>query len=598
MWSYQPPLEDMLFVIDELLDVRRDWACIPEFADLDSTLCPQILEEAGKFATQVLAPLNARGDLEGCRFDDGAVTAPGGFADAYRIYCDAGWPALACDPASGGQGLPKILNTALYEMLNSVNAGWTMYPGLAYGAYECLRAFAPAPLREAYLPKIVSGEWLSTMCLTEPQAGSDVGLIRCRAEPRADASYAISGSKLFISGGDHDMTENIVHLVLARLPDAPPGTRGISLFLVPKFLTDGGGRTSNRVHCDGIETKLGIKGSATCTMRFESAVGWLIGEPHRGLKAMFVMMNAARLNVGMQGLGHAEMAYQNALRYAGERLQMHAARKPAGQPETRRAADPIVLQAAVRRTLLTQRAFVQGERALGYWAAHLLDVAEFHPDADERRRAHDLVSLLTPIIKAFFTENGFALSSAALQVWGGYGYLHGYGIEQSLRDSRVAMIYEGTNEIQALDLLVRKVIADRGRNLRSVLQWVLDEAERCAKLPECESFAETLRRTHGEVTRVTAALIAEGLEDPETGPRAGADFLRLIALLLLAAWWARAARLSLPRAAERFYGGKIETAKFFFDFVMPEASLRLELLERRRCPLPWLPVEEELHPHR
>jgi len=587
MWSYLPPLQDMQFVMVELLDVGRDWALIPRFAELDVGTVPQILQEAGKFAGQTLATINANGDLQGCRFQDGAVVTPDGFLEAYGRFREGGWPALACDAEFGGQGLPQILNAALYEMLNAANHGWTMYPGLAHGAYECLRAHASEQLKSVYLPKIVSGEWLTTMCLTEPQAGSDVGLIRTRAEPKPDGSYAVSGSKIFISGGEHDLTDNIVHLVLARLPDAPGGTRGISLFLVPKYIGSPASPERNRLRCEGIEKKMGIKGSATCVMNFDAAQGFMVGEPNRGLAAMFVMMNAARLNVGMQGLGHTEMAYQNAFRYAGERVQMRAVARPDNSEPATSGADPILLQPAMRKTLMTLRAFAQGERALAYWAAHLLDVAEFHPASEQRTRAHELVSLLTPIIKSFFTENGFALSSAALQVWGGYGYIHDYGIEQSVRDSRIAMIYEGTNEIQAIDLLVRKVIGDRGRNFGVLLQWVLDEANLCTFVSGCERFGETLRAVQDKLARITAAIIAESVREPEVGHRVANDFLRLVGLLLVGAWWARAARMAMPRASQDFYSSKLETARFYFDYVMPESNLRLTLLEQRHCAIPW-----------
>src|SRR5450631_3114608 len=590
MWSYSPPLRDMQFVMEELLSVRREWAQIPRFAELDADTAPQILEESGKFVGQTLAPTNSFGDLQGCRYEDGVVRTPEGFAEVYRRYCEAGWPGLACDIAWGGQGLPQILNAALYEMLNAANHAWTMYPGLSHGAYECLRTHASEAIKAEYLPKIVSGEWASTMCLTEPQAGSDVGLIRTRAEPQADGSYAVTGSKIFISSGEHDLTENIVHLVLARLPDAPAGTRGISLFLVPKRLS-GTASQPNGVRCDGIEKKMGIKGSATCVMSFTSAKGWLIGEPNRGLAAMFVMMNAARLNVGLQGLGHAEMAYQNALRYAGERVQSRAVTRPptAGAPHPS-GADPILFQPAVRRTLLSLRAFVEGERALAYWCAHLLDIAEFHPDGGRRTQAHDLVSILTPVVKGFLTDNGFALSSAALQLWGGYGYIHDYGIEQTVRDSRIAMIYEGTNEIQAIDLLVRKMIGDGGVKFGQLLQLVGAEAELCAATPGCERFAEALGIIHSSLAKLTGELVAESKETPELAPRIATDFLRLVGLVLLGSLWARAARLAIPRAADAFYAAKRETAQFFFDQLLPESQWRLDLVNRRRCELPWVEV--------
>lgn len=589
MWSYTPPSRDMLFVIEDLLKARDDWAEIPRFANLDADTAPAILEEAGKFAAQVLAPTNSPGDLQGCRLENGAVRTPDGFAEAYRRYCEAGWPALACDPDVGGQGLPQIINAALYEMLFAVNHSWTMYPGLAHGAYECLRIHGTEHLKSLYLPKIVSGEWLSTMCMTEPQAGSDVGLIRTRAEPQTDGSYTINGSKIFISGGDHDMTNNIVHLVLARLPDAPIGTKGISLFLVPKTILGPEGNTANSVRCDGIEGKMGIKGSATCVTTFNGAKGWIIGEPNRGLAAMFVMMSSARLYVSLQGLGHAEMAYQNARRYATERLQMRAVTKPGtpgSSPKT--SADPIAYQPAIRKIILTMRAFVEGERALGYWCAHLLDLAEHHPDPSRRKDAHEQVSLLTPVLKSFLTEKGFVLSSAALQVWGGYGYLHGFGIEQTLRDSRVAMIYEGTNEIQAIDLLIRKVISDGGRAFSGLMQILITEADLCQFVPGCSSFGEELHRIHSKIMMATASIVEESNEYQDYPHRIAGDFLSAVCLALIGSLWARAARISVPRAAEAFFRRKLETARFYFDYLLPETHFRLDLIARRSCPIPWI----------
>lgn len=591
MWAYIPPLRDMRFVIAELLAVQDDWAEMPPFAALDADATAQILEEAGKFAADVVAPLNGAGDLQGCRYEEGRVAAPDGFAAAYRRFCDAGWPALACDRADGGQGLPQIINAALYEMLFATNHAWSMYPGLAHGAYECLRAHAPEHLKSSYLPHIVSGEWLATMCLTEPQAGSDVGLLRTRAEPRLDGSYTVTGSKIFISGGEHDLTDNIVHLVLARLPDAPVGTKGISLFLVPKRLP--GENRDNLVRCDGIERKMGIKASATCVMSFNGAQGWMIGEPHRGLAALFVMMNSARLYVGLQGLGHAEMASQNARRYAAERRQMRAATRP---PEAHfvasdQAADPILYQPAVRRTLLTSRALVEGERALGYWCAHLLDISAHHPDANRRSRAHDQASVLTPIIKSLFTENGFTLSSAALQIWGGYGYIHEFGIEQTVRDCRIAMIYEGTNEIQAIDLVVRKVIGDGGVRFRTLMDSVVHEVSLCSSVPSCIAFGDALKLAHGELMKAVGDILAESLKSKEYSCTIATDFLYACGLLLIGSFWARASRLSARRADEPFFRVKLATAQFYFDYLLPQTHIRLEAIAGAKRPLPWLECE-------
>jgi alkylation response protein AidB-like acyl-CoA dehydrogenase len=584
MWHYAPPLQDFRFVLEELLDVRRQWGEMPAFADLGPETVAQILDAAGHFVVDTLAPVNAAGDVEGCHHHDGAVATPTGFVRAYREYRDGGWPALACDARHGGQGLPQLLNAVLYEMLYSANHAWTMYPGIVHGAYECLRTHAAPDLIERYLPKIVSGEWLCTMCLTEPQAGSDVGLITTRAEPDEEGAYRIFGAKIFISGGEHDLTPNIIHLVLARLPDAPVGTKGISLFLVPKYV---GPQDSlpNAVRCDGIERKMGLKGSSTCSLRFDGARGWLVGEPHRGLAAMFVMMNSARLYVGLQGLGHAEMAYQNAVRYAHERMQMRIVGKTTG-PRSASAADPIVLQPAIRKVLMTLRAFVEGERAVGLWTAHLLDVAEFHPDDGRRVAANELLSLLTPIVKGFFTDNGFSLSSAALQVWGGYGYTRDCGIEQTLRDSRAAMIYEGTNEIQAVDLLVRKIIGDRGRRFESLLQLADEAAQSCREAPSCREFGDTLSAVLVRWRAVTQTIIEEASAAPEAAYRVAGDYLRLAGLCVLGVWWARTARLVAVRRSEPLYRAKWDTARFYFDHLLPEADLRLTLIEARHAPLP------------
>lgn len=541
MWHYQAPLRDMRFVIEEWLAAPADWRRMPAFESLDGELAAQVVEEAGRFASGVLAPLNASGDRQGCRFDNGQVSTPDGFPAAYRAFVDGGWAALACAAEDGGQGLPQLLNAALLEMIYSTNHAWAMYPGIAHGAYECLRAHGSPELRERYLADIVSGEILPTMCLTEPQAGSDVGLLRSRAEPAADGSYRISGSKLFASGGEHDLTENILHLVLARLPNAPPGSRGISLFLVPKRLP--GGR-HNAVRCDGIEHKLGIRGSATCTLSFEQAEGWLLGEPHKGLAAMFVMMNPARLHVGLQGLGHAEAAWQNAAQYAAEA-----------------PADPIHYHPAMRRTLLELRTLSEGMRALSYWTAHLLDQAEQGANPALRARAQGRAMLLTPLVKAFFTEQGFRLASSALQVFGCYGYVQEYAIEQTLRDSRIAMIYEGSNEIQANDLLLRKVLGDGGAVLRDLLEDFRAEAEAASALPECSAFASALGHYCDRLTTAAEGLAAAAAQDPERP----------------------------YRAADPFHAGKLESAAFFFAYLLPAADHRLALIEASRQPLPFLP---------
>lgn len=575
MWHYEPPLRDMRFVTEELLDLPAQWAALPAYAELDVDTARQVIEEAGKFAAEVLAPLNASGDLEGCTLRDGAVTTPRGFREAYQAFVAAGWPALACDPSVGGQGLPHAVNAVLHEMLNSANHAWNMYPGLLHGAYECLMVHATPELKERYLGKIVSGEWLSTMCLTEAHAGSDLGLLTTRAEPQPDGSYRVCGTKIFISGGEHDLSDNIIHLVLARIHDAPAGTKGISLFLCPKILPGG---ERNSLRCDGIEKKMGIKGSATCVMSFDDATGWLVGEPHRGLAAMFAMMNAARLHVGLQGVGHSESAYQNSLRYALERTQMRAPQRPAERAGE--AADPIVLHPAMRHNLLRQRALLEGGRLLAYETSHLLDVAEQHPDASVRSTAHGEASLLTPIVKAFLTDNGFAGAQAAQQVFGGHGYVHDFGAEQCVRDSRISRIYEGTNEIQAIDLLVRKVVPDGGARLAALIVR-LDAA-----LPD-GALSVPARQALSQWQDVTRQIVQQAATDSELPYRVADDYLRLAGLTLLAQGWARADAVA-ARSDSDFHRAKRETARYYVDFVLPETGLCLARFGAGQNSLPHL----------
>lgn len=578
MWQYQAPLRDMRFVLEHWLQAPVSWAESPAFAEVDLPLALQVLEEAARFSSGVLAPLNAGGDRQGCGWQDGEVTTPDGFAAAYRAYVEGGWPALACAPEHGGQGLPQVLDAALQEMLYASNHAWAMYTGIAHGAYLCLQAHAPQSLRERYLPAIVSGEILPTMCLTEPQAGSDVGLLRCRAELQDDGSHHLTGSKLFISGGEHDLTDDILHLVLARLPDAPAGTRGISLFLVPKRLDDG---RRNAVRCDGIEHKMGIKGSATCSLSFDGAQGWLIGEANRGLAALFVMMNSARLHVGLQGLGHAEAAWQNAADYARERRQMRAPNRPEGVAAA--PADPIHYHPAMRLVLLRLRTVSQGLRAIGYWGAHLLDQAEHAALESERQRAARLAGLLTPVIKAFFTDQGFHLASDALQVFGGYGYTGEYAIEQTLRDSRIAMIYEGSNEIQANDLLLRKVLGDDGAALAELLAVFEQEVAAGGE------YAELLNALCAKWRGLLGGIFIHARSDGEYLYRIAGDFLHLLGWSLLAFAWARSARLAAPLlAGDPWYQEKLDGAAFFFTYLLPETELRIARIDAARAPLAFL----------
>ena len=591
MWTYQAPLRDLQFVIEELLDAPARWREIPAFAELDADTARQILAEAGRFAAEVLAPTNATGDVQGCTWDpqNGQVRTPDGFASAYRSFCDGGWPALACDPQWGGQGLPQLLNMALHEMLNSANHAWTMYPGLSHGAYEALKAHATPELQQRYLPPIVSGEWLATMCLTESHAGSDLGLLRTRAEPLGTeldngAPVRVTGTKIFISGGDHDLSDNIVHLVLARLPDAPAGSKGLSVVLVPKLLPDG---QPNAVRCDGIEKKMGIKGSATCVLSFEGATGWLIGEAHRGLAVMFMMMNAARLQVGMQGLGHLEAARQNALRHAHERTQSRAPARPDGPAAS--GPDAIALHPAVRRTLWTLEALTQGQRLLALWTAQLLDQAEHHPEPALRSRAANLTALLTPIVKSFLTANGHHGANAALQVWGGHGYVHDFGIEQTVRDSRIAMIYEGTNEIQAIDLLQRKVFEDGGHRLALLLDELDREVRACAGTPSIAALAAPLRQAIDALREATARLYIGRRQDAEWPFRVADDYLRAAGLVLMGWAWARRARACESRTDDPWHADQLAAARFGIEWLLPEAAWLLRRVQDSALALPWAP---------
>jgi alkylation response protein AidB-like acyl-CoA dehydrogenase len=583
MLSYTPPLKDMQFVLNEVLEAPATFSAIPAFAEVDAALMQQVLTEAGRFAAGILLPLNAGGDREGCRYDAGAVGTPAGFAEAYHQFCEAGWPALACAPEHGGQGLPQVLNCALFEMLSAANHAWAMYPGLLPGAYACLSRHANEMLQSRYLSKVVSGEWLATMCLTEAHAGSDLGLLRTRATAAEDGSFRISGSKIFISGGEQDMTPNIVHLVLARLPDAPAGSKGLSLFLVPKFLpgdaaeaAEAGAR--NALHCSGIEHKMGIHGSATCSMQFDGATGWLVGTANQGLAAMFVMMNAARLHVGSQGLGLAETAYQNALAYARERLQSRAVERPAGR--VHEAADPIVLHAPVQRLLLTQRAWIEGGRMLTYWTALMLDSAEQHPDAEIRHAMHEQVSLMTPVVKAMLTEQGFLGANQALQVFGGHGVICETGIEQIVRDARVTMLYEGSNEIQAIDFLLRKVLPDGGRRLELFLTQVEQSALQSQTEATSARHAGQVLALVSDIRRVTQAIAQGSIEHVELPYRIAPEMLRLAGHCALAWLWLRATRVAVQKETgdTSFYRNKRATACYYFTYVLPEVEQLLGVI--------------------
>jgi alkylation response protein AidB-like acyl-CoA dehydrogenase len=577
MPQYNPPLRDMQFVMHEVLKVTDEFKALPKHAEVDAETINAVLEEAGKFAAEVTFPLNISGDTEGCKLDQATheVTPPKGFKEAYAKYVEGGWAALSCDPAYGGQGLPFVLNQCLYEMLNSANQAWTMYPGLSHGAYEALHAHGTDEQKKLYLPKLVSGEWTGTMCLTEPHCGTDLGLLRSKAEPQPDGSYKITGNKIFISAGEHDMAANIVHLVLARLPDAPQGSKGISLFVVPKFNVkpDGSLGERNGIFCSGLEHKMGIHGNATAQIVMENASGSLVGQPNKGLAAMFVMMNAARLGVGNQSLGLTEVAFQNALAYAKDRIQM---RSLSGVKAKDKPADPIIVHPDVRKMLLTAKAYAEGGRALAIYCTLLLDKEINHPDEKVRKDSAEIVALLTPIVKAFLTDNGHIATNACMQVFGGHGFIKEWGMEQFVRDNRINMIYEGTNTVQSLDLLGRKVLGNNGATLKKfgkIIGALIEEEGVNEKMAE---FINPLAYLADQMTKFTTELGFKGFQNPDEVGAAAVDYLRVAGHLVFGYFWARMAQVALREVAagntDPFYQAKLQTARFYFAKLFPETA--------------------------
>ncbi|AHG87636.1 Acetyl-CoA dehydrogenase-like C-terminal domain protein [Gemmatirosa kalamazoonensis] len=570
MPSYKAPLDDIRFILTEVLDVEQ-LSRLPGYEEATPDVLLAVLEEGGKLCEEVLAPLNQSGDAEGCHYENGVVRTPAGFKEAYAQFVSGGWPAMTAPAEWGGQGLPHLARFVFDELLCSANLSFSMYPELGHGATIALERWGDEELKRRFLPKIVDGTWCGTMCLTEPHAGTDLGIIRTKAVPAGDGAYHVTGTKIFISAGEHDLAENIVHLVLAKLPDAPPGTKGISLFLVPKFLPteEGGIGTPNGVRCGSIEHKMGIKANATCVMNFDNATGWLVGEPHKGMRAMFTMMNGARLGVGMQGLGLAEVAYQNALAYAKERLQGRAltgTKNPQGE------ADPIVVHPDVRRMLLTAKAYIEGERALAYWVGQLIDVEDKHPDETVRQEASDLVALMTPIIKAFLTDTGFEVTNLALQCLGGHGYIREFGIEQFVRDARIAQIYEGTNGIQAMDLIGRKVPEGGGRLLRRFLPMVQRTAKEAAAEPRLAEFAQPLLDALRKLQESTMTVMNKAMQNPDEAGAAAVDYLRLFGLVATGWMWLRMAQVAVAKEGDAFYDAKVKTARFYFTKLLPQTS--------------------------
>ena len=577
MPSYTPPLKDMQFLLHEVLHITQVLSTMPSHADMDADTLAAILEEGGKFASEVIAPLNPVGDQQGCQLDvtTHEVKTPDGFKAAYAQYVQGGWPALSCDPAYGGQGLPIVLNQCLYEMLNSANQAWTMYPGLTHGAYEALHAHGSEAQKQCYLPKLTSGEWTGTMCLTEPHCGTDLGLLRTKAEPQADGTYRITGNKIFISAGEHDMVSNIVHLVLARLPDAPAGSKGISLFVVPKFMVheDGSLGERNAVFCSGLEHKMGIHGNATCQMVLDAAVGTLVGQPHKGLVAMFVMMNMARIGVGMQSLGLTEVAYQNARAYAKDRIQ---SRSLTGVKSPNQPADSILVHPDVRKMLLTAKAYAEGGRALSLHCALLVDQELSHPDPAVRAEAAEQVALLTPIVKAFITDNAWIATSACMQVLGGHGFIREWGMEQYVRDARINMIYEGTNTIQSLDLLGRKVLGNQGASLKKFGAQITALVMAEQGNEDMAEFIQPLAKLGQQMTQFTGEIGYKALQNADEVGAAAVDYLRVAGHLVFGYFWARMAQVALQQIAagnrDPFYAAKLQTARFYFAKLFPETA--------------------------
>jgi len=579
MPEYKVPVRDMQFVREEVLDFPALWQRLPGCEEVTAELSSDIYSAIARLCEEVVAPLSRSGDEEGCTWTPEGVRTPAGFKEAYARYVEGGWPALTGSTEYGGQGLPPSLESVLNEFVGSANWGWSMYPFLAKGGRFTVTAHGDPALQAQYLPKLISGEWTATMCLTESHAGTDLGLLRTKAEPAADGSYRINGTKIFISSGEHDLVDNIVHIVLARLPDAPPGTKGISLFLVPKRLPDADGKAgpANGVSCGAIEHKMGIHGNATAVIHFEDATGFLLGEPNRGLNAMFTFMNIARIGTAVQGVAHAELALQGAVRYARERLQMRALTGPAN-PEG--PADPIIVHPDVRRMLLTIKAFAEGTRLLIQTLAYEVDRTYLAPTAEERRQAEDLLALLTPIAKGFCTEVGFEAASLGIQVFGGHGYIREWGMEQNLRDARIGMIYEGTNGIQAIDLLGRKVLASGGALLAPWLERIGNFCRDCAGDAELAEFSGPLGELVAEWEHITREIGARAQRNPDDMGGAAFDYLMYAGYVSLAYGWAQAARtahraLAAGSGERDFYQAKLQTAAFYYRRILPRTRMHV-----------------------
>ncbi|MEH6515808.1 MAG: acyl-CoA dehydrogenase C-terminal domain-containing protein [Halioglobus sp.] len=581
MPAYKAPLRDMNFVMHELLEAESFYQSLPGYEEATADLMTAIVEEGAKFAENVLSPLNQSGDEEGCTWSEEGVKTPAGFPEAYKQYVDNGWAALSADVEYGGQGMPNLVGIVNNELAGTANWSWLMYPGLSHGALKTIEEHGDEAQKQKYLTRLVDGHWTGTMCLTESHCGSDLGLLRTKAEPLADGSYAITGTKIFISAGEHDMAENIIHIVLARLPDAPAGTKGISLFIVPKFnvAEDGSLGDRNTVHCASIEKKMGIKASATCVMNFDGAKGYLIGPENRGLNCMFTFMNTARIGTAIQGLAHAELSYQGALEYARERLSM---RSLTGPKNPDGPADPIIVHPDVRRMLLTQKAFVEGSRAFIYYLAQLGDVVDV-ADEERAKAADDLMALLTPIAKAFITEVGYESANIGVQVYGGHGFIKEWGMEQIVRDARIAMLYEGTTGIQAMDLIGRKVLGSGGQMLMNFTQMIGDFCDANADEADAK-FISVLSAYKDEWLEMSLKIGERAMENADEAGAAAVDYMMYSGYVTLAFFWAKMAVLARQKIAQAdgdvsFYEAKLMTARFYFDRILPRTLAHKKSLE-------------------
>ncbi|MBT8091398.1 MAG: acyl-CoA dehydrogenase C-terminal domain-containing protein [Gammaproteobacteria bacterium] len=583
MTTYKAPLRDMRFVMQDLLNIERHYQSLPACDEVNQELIDAILEEASKFSEEVVAPLNSIGDEEGCRMlDDGAVTTPRGFKEAYQQYVEGGWPALDQPSRYGGQDLPMSIGMPVREMNGTANWSWAMYPGLSHGAMETIEEHGSEHQKAVFMEPLVSGRWTGTMCLTEAHSGTDLGLLKCKAEQTVDGTYCITGSKVFISSGDHDLAENIVHIVLARLPDSPPGTKGISLFIVPKFIPneDGSIGERNKVTCGALERKMGIHGNSTCLLNFDGATGYLVGKENKGLSYMFTFMNFARIGTGLQGLAHSELAFQHSLAYSKDRLQMRSLsgpKNPAGP------ADPIIVHPDVRRMLLTQKAFAEGGRALLYFASTQGDIMTKSDDPEARELANHVLNFLTPIIKAFLTETGLESANLGLQCFGGHGYVSEWGVEQNVRDARIGTLYEGTTGIQALDLLGRKVLGTRGKALAPVTGFILDFCKRSRSRKELRPYLKTLVRLTKQWKSLTRKIGFAAMRNRDAVGAASVDYIMFSGYVLLGVVWAASARAAYRRleqgtTEEAFYRAKIQTAEFYFAKILPRTTTLLETM--------------------